>query len=78
MNELFIPEEFLIIGTAIKLQKNTVTVEEIKEYMNRCTFNIEYNDSPYKFCVYNENDKTYKVNYKLKIHPYILNILTSI
>lgn len=78
MNELFIPEEFLIIGTAIKLQKNTVTIEEIKEYMDRCSYNIEYSDSPYKFCIYNENNKTYKVNSKLKIHPYILNILTSI
>ena len=78
MGEIFLPEEFMIIGTALKLRKNIVSLEEINEYMKRNTFPIEYSDEKYRFCTYDENKKSYSVVFPDKIHPYILNILTNI
>lgn len=74
--DVFLPEEMLIIGTAVKLNKKIVTLDEIKKYVNKCPFKVEYCDIPYKYSVFNEKDKTYTVSVP-QLSMYILRILTS-
>jgi len=78
MEELFLPEEFIILGTALSLRKNVITIEEIHDYYKRFHFKIEYNEKPFKLCHYNKDNKTYSVNIPNNINPYILSILTNI
>ena len=78
MEELFLPEEFIILGTALSLRKKEVTIREIHDYYKKFPYKLEYSDEPFRFCSYNEKDKVYSVNVPKNINPYILSILTNI
>lgn len=74
----FLPEEFLIIATALKLHKNVVSLDEIKTVIDERPRNIEYNNEPFIYCEFNEKDRTYTVNLPSNIDMSILHILTNI
>lgn len=74
---IFLPEEFLIIGTALCLRKDVVSIEEIGNYIKRKKFNIEYDEEPFKYCVFNEEEKTYTVNIP-QLPPQIIAVLTNL
>lgn len=79
MNEFFIPVELLIIGASMRLKKKKVTSKEVAEYRKLCPYPLEYDsENTLHYCTYDEKNDTYTIKDNLKIHPYILKILTNI
>lgn len=77
MVEFFLPEEFIVIGTSLKLHKKTVTIDEIHDYMKKLSVPIEYEDKPFKYVTINE-DNTFTVSDNIPINPSIQQLLTNI
>ena len=73
---VYVPEELVIVGTAIHLNKSKVTLEEIHKYIKLKRFNIEYNNDfkDYMYCKFNEKDKVFTVDLS-KFPQYLYSFL---
>ena len=80
INNLFLPEEFLVLGAFIQKRStnNKVSQEDVHNFIKRCKFNIEYSDEPFKYIKFDDKNNEWIILRMPDIHPYILNILTSI
>ena len=68
--EFYLPEEYLIVCTAIALRTKEVKVEDIKIFMNKCTVPIEYEEDgvEFKACTFNKNSSSFSVDFnKIKV-----------
>lgn len=78
MEELFLPEEFLVIGASLKFNKGTfVSEDDVHKYMKICPFPIEYSDEEYHYIKFNEDKHGWDITIP-NVHPYILQILTNV
>lgn len=79
MNELFLPLEWVIIGTVLSMKKNIVSAEEVNTYYNRAAksgIKLEFSDEPFKFVTEYE-DGNFAVGKFPTIDPRVMQLLTS-
>ncbi len=80
MRELFIPEEFIIIGAALELDgndvrlNNHVSLHQIKQYLKILSLPITYDEEP-KFTYVKESGDGYDIINTPPLSPQIISIL---
>lgn len=71
-----LPIEYLILGTSLWLQKNTVTSKEVSEYKKHCIYPLEYDsENKLNFSSYDEKSDTYTVRDNLLLPPQVIKML---
>ena len=82
MGDLYIPEEFVIIGAAIKLENGTISLqrhvssERIKEYLKTFKLPITY-DEVRDFHFVKETDDGFDIISQPPLNPMLIKVLIN-
>lgn len=81
MNDIAVPEEFLIIGAGLELTsngvrlKNKVTNDDIKKYMKKVNLPLIYDNEPQEFEYYKLEDGAWVLIKQPPLNPQLVHIL---
>lgn len=76
----YIPVEFIIFATAVKLRTNTVSSKDVNAVRNKINAPLEFGDEDIfkEFILYNDKEDKYTVTFPSNLPMQLINLLTNL